>query len=255
MKNVVVSGGFDPIHIGHLRLLEKSKKLGDRLIVILNTDRFLKDKKGFRFMAFNERKEILLGFKCVDEVIRSIDQDNTVRKTIEKLCKQKKIDIFANGGDRKNVRDIPEYKICKKNNIKMVFDVGGGKIQSSSDLVNQFNNYKEVRPWGSFENLIDDKNLKVKRILIQPKQKISMQYHNNRYENWIIAKGKGQVTINGKEFSASKRDAFLINKRDVHRVENIGRSNLEIIEVQTGSSLTEKDITRLDDIYGRTKKV
>ena len=134
MKTVVVSGGFDPVHIGHLQLFEEAKKLGDHLIVIVNSDKFLEEKKNFVFMPLIERKQIILGFSCVDEVIDSIDEDHTVRKTLQKLSTNRKIDIFANGGDRKNLEDIPEYEICKKNKIEMIFDVGGGKIQSSSDL-------------------------------------------------------------------------------------------------------------------------
>ena len=89
MKKIVVSGGFDPVHIGHLELLEDAKKLGNHLTVILNSDRFLQQKKGFIFMPFEERKKILLGFSCVDKVVRSIDKDNTVCETLKSLRKKK----------------------------------------------------------------------------------------------------------------------------------------------------------------------
>ena len=82
MKKIVVSGGFDPVHVGHLELLQEAKKLGDHLTVILNSDRFLKEKKGFIFMPFRERKKILLGFNCVDKVINCIDNDATVCETL-----------------------------------------------------------------------------------------------------------------------------------------------------------------------------
>ena len=115
MKKVVVSGGFDPIHIGHLRLLKEAKEIGDHLIVILNSDKFLVEKKGFCFMPFLERKEILMGISVVDEVVKSIDSDHTVIKTIKKLSRENSINVFANGGDRKEIKDIPEYKVCKEN--------------------------------------------------------------------------------------------------------------------------------------------
>ena len=156
MKKIVVSGGFDPVHIGHLELLEDAKKLGNHLTVILNSDRFLQQKKGFIFMPFEERKKILLGFSCVDKVVRSIDKDNTVCETLKSLRKKNQVDVFANGGDRKDINDIPEYKICKDNGIEMLFDIGGDKIQSSSELIQQFNNYSEKRPWGYFENLLEE---------------------------------------------------------------------------------------------------
>ena len=97
MKKVAVSGGFDPIHIGHLRLLKEAKEIGDHLTVILNSDKFLIEKKGFCFMPFEERKEILLSVAEVDKVVESIDKDQTVIETIKKLSIENAIDVFANG--------------------------------------------------------------------------------------------------------------------------------------------------------------
>ncbi len=130
LKIVAVSGGYDPVHVGHVRQFKAAKKLGDKLYVILNSDRFLKNKKGFVFMSFKERREILESIKYIDRVVPCIDRDQSVCKTLEKL----KPDIFAKGGDRK-LKNTPEADICKKYKIKMVFGVGGGKIQSSSALV------------------------------------------------------------------------------------------------------------------------
>ena len=132
---VIISGGFDPIHIGHLRMIQDAAKLGTRLIVIANGDRFLMDKKGYAFMPIEERLEILEGFEGVDRAVESIDEDMTVCKTIEWLAQEEDIACFANGGDRKNEADIPESVVCEKYGIKMKFNVGGGKIQSSSSLV------------------------------------------------------------------------------------------------------------------------
>ena len=134
---VAVSGGFDPIHIGHIIMFNQAKKLGDKLVVILNSDRFLKNKKGYVFMKFKERKAIIENIKSVDKVIPCIDKDQTVCKTLEEL----KPDIFANGGDRTK-SNIPEVEVCKKLGIEMVFNVGGGKIQSSSRLINKVKNKK-----------------------------------------------------------------------------------------------------------------
>ena len=130
MKIVVVSGGFDPVHVGHIRYFRAAKQLGDELVVILNSDEFLMKKKGFVFMPFNERKEILEAFACVDRIVPCLDKDQTVCKTLEEL----RPDIFANGGDR-FLENIPEVDVCKKLGIEMIFNVGGKKIQSSSDLV------------------------------------------------------------------------------------------------------------------------
>ena len=129
---VIISGGFDPIHIGHLRMIQESSKLASRLIVIVNSDKFLIEKKGYAFMPIEERIEIIMGFSEVYKAVESIDDDLTVCKTLERLAAEENIKCFANGGDRKNEADIPETKICKKYNIDMKFNVGGGMIQSSS---------------------------------------------------------------------------------------------------------------------------
>ena len=132
---VAVSGGFDPVHIGHVRMFNEAKKLGDKLVVILNNDNWLCTKKGYAFMNENERKEVIEGFKAVDMVVLTChsqnDPDSSVSRELEKL----KPAIFANGGDRKNINDIPEGRVCKEHGIKMVFRTGkGGKVQSSSWL-------------------------------------------------------------------------------------------------------------------------
>jgi cytidyltransferase-like protein len=127
---VSVSGAFDPIHVGHVRYLREAAKLGDRLVVILNNDDFLLRKKRFVFMPFEERKEILENVKGVDEVIASVDEDQTVCKTLELVKPQ----IFAKGGDRTGPENIPEAELCREIECKLVTDVGGDKIRSNSEL-------------------------------------------------------------------------------------------------------------------------
>ena len=118
-KLVIVSGGFDPIHLGHLRMFENAAKLGS-LTVVINSDDWLRRKKGAYFMSESERAEIISAFKCVDNVyiLKSVKPD--VCKAIEEL----KPDIFANGGDRKNEDDLPEAELCNKMGVKMVFNIG-----------------------------------------------------------------------------------------------------------------------------------
>lgn len=134
MKTIAVSGGFDPIHIGHVRLLKEAKKLGDKLIIILNNDNWLKKKKGYAFMPQEDRMEILNSIKYVDEVVLSFHEKDTKDISICRELEQIRPDIFANGGDRK-ADNIPEYTTCEKLGIEMVFNVGGEKLRSSSDLV------------------------------------------------------------------------------------------------------------------------
>ena len=137
-KMVAVSGGFDPIHVGHVRMIRESAKLGEYVVVIANSDEWLKRKKGYAFMTFEERAEILSALEGVDSVIKANDADDTVCETLLKL----KPDVFANGGDRKS-GNIPEYKLCDELGIEMVFGVGGNdKPQSSSWLVNKVRGQK-----------------------------------------------------------------------------------------------------------------
>ncbi|MFA5644141.1 MAG: adenylyltransferase/cytidyltransferase family protein [Patescibacteria group bacterium] len=127
---VAVSGYFNPLHVGHLEMIEKSKKLGDYLVVIVNNDYQVALKGSVPFMNQKDRIKIAESLKNVDEVFLSIDKDKTVCKSLTKI----KPNIFANGGDRKNLNDVPEYNICQKLNIKMV-DGLGKKIKSSSILI------------------------------------------------------------------------------------------------------------------------
>jgi len=132
-KTIAVSGGFDPIHIGHIRMINDAARLGD-VMVFLNSDAFLMRKKSYVFMDFAQRKEILENIKGVKEVLDVIDTDDTVCQTLNKY----RPDIFANGGDRTH-DNIPEVDICKNLGIAMVFNMGGDKIQSSSVLVKNIN--------------------------------------------------------------------------------------------------------------------
>jgi cytidyltransferase-like protein len=131
---VAVCGGFDPIHVGHIRHFRDAKKLGDILVVMLNDDDWLAKKKGYVFMPFEERKEIVESIRYVDKVMRVIDTNGSVAKTLEQL----KPDVFAKGGDRK-IDNIPksEIDVCRRLGIKIVFGVGGGKVQSSSWLIDK----------------------------------------------------------------------------------------------------------------------
>lgn len=127
---VAVSGYFNPLHVGHLDMIEMAKKLGDKLVVIINNDYQVKLKGSVPFMTLADRVRITEALQAVDEVFVSIDRDKTVCKSLAKVHP----DIFANGGDRHNLNDVPEYVICQKLNISMV-DGLGRKIRASSELI------------------------------------------------------------------------------------------------------------------------
>jgi len=128
---VVVSGGFDPVHIGHVRLILAAAEYGD-VIVVANSDSWLYRKKGFVFMTWEQRKEILEALKGVVRVEWVDDTDETVCEALKRI----KPTYFANGGDRKD-DNVPEVAVCNELGIEMLWNMGGGKIESSSDLVNK----------------------------------------------------------------------------------------------------------------------
>ncbi len=141
-KVVAVSGGFDPLHIGHVRMFEEAKSLGTYLVVILNNDNWLRAKKGFVFMGEQERAEIIKALRVVDRVVLTAHRPNDPDRSVAKALRKIKPDIFANGGDR-NVQDAKNRKsplntdqrLCEQLGIRMVYNVGrGGKVQSSSWL-------------------------------------------------------------------------------------------------------------------------
>ena len=136
---VAVSGGIDPIHVGHIRLFQSAKKLGDKLIVILNNDNWLHAKKGRVFMPQKERKEVIEALRSVDMVMITKHPKNPKDMSVCRELREIRPHIFANGGDR-TVKNIPEVSTCRKIGCRMVFNVGkGGKVQSSSWLLKKWN--------------------------------------------------------------------------------------------------------------------
>ncbi len=132
LKIVCTSGHWNPVHVGHIKLFEEAKKLGDKLIVIVNNDEQVRLKGAKVFMDEKERCAIIKAIKYVDHVVLSIDDDKTVRKTLAMI----KPNIFAKGGDS-TTKNVPEKAVCKRHKIKIIYNVGGGKIQSSSWLKNK----------------------------------------------------------------------------------------------------------------------
>lgn len=147
-KVVAVSGGFDPVHIGHVRMFNEARALGDRLVVILNNDHWIRKKKGKAFMPDHERKEIIESFASVDEVFLTEHKANPSDMSVCDALKKVKPDVFANGGDR-HAENVPEVAVCRDLNCEMVYSIGkGGKVQSSSWLLKsheEFNKKRKVK--------------------------------------------------------------------------------------------------------------
>ena len=132
---VAVSGGFDPVHIGHVRMFREARALGDRLVVILNNDNWIRNKKGKPFMPEGERKEIIESIRWVDEVVLTGHDAECADRSVSTELRRIRPDIFANGGDR-FADNTPEAIVCSELGIRTAFGVGhGGKVQSSSWLI------------------------------------------------------------------------------------------------------------------------
>ncbi len=131
---VAVSGGFDPVHIGHIRMFEEARALGEELVVLLNNDNWLQKKKGHVFMHETERKEILEALRAVDRVVLTSHGEQPEDMSVSADLRALRPDIFANGGDRHS-HNTPEDAVCAELKIEMAFNIGrGGKVQSSSWL-------------------------------------------------------------------------------------------------------------------------
>ena len=265
-KWVAVSGGFDPLHIGHVRMFEAARKLGDKLVVILNNDNWLKNKKGFAFMSEKERKELIESFPFVDKVVLTDHTIDDVDRSVVRTLKKVMPAVFANGGDR-NPQDAkkkdsplnPDQNFCKEHGIKVVYNVGrGGKIQSSSWMIKDAARAvsRSVRPWGEFYGWDSGKNWYVKTIYIKPGKRLSLQYHHKRSERWVLVEGSAvAVTVqDGKQIETKLAvgETFIVPQGTPHRL--MSKTGGTLVEVAIGSDFNENDIVRLEDDFGRLKE-
>lgn len=252
MKVIVVSGGFDPIHSGHIEYLKSAKSHGDKLIVALNSDDWLINKKGKAFMPFEERKTIIENLRVVDEVIDF--EDDEIGSCINALKKIKlkfpddKI-FFANGGDR-NKENIPEMEV---NDVEFLFSVGGDdKKNSSSWILKNWQYYHEERLWGSFYNLFEDDSTKVKELIVHPGEGMSFQRHFKRSEIWLVSEGSCVVNFSKgspeekESIELNKFDHYLVPVTEWHQITNPFKKICRIIEIQYGEKCIEDDIERTE---------
>ena len=250
MKIVIVTGGFDPIHSGHIALLKEAKNLGHALAVGLNSDEWLRRKKGHEFMPWSERSAIIENLKMVDIVFSFDDSDGSAIDAIKRVKEVYPEDeiIFANGGDRTK-DNIPEMVF---EDVEFVFGVGGeDKKNSSSWILEEWKSPKTARPWGYYKVLHQvGKEVKLKELTVEPGKSLSMQKHKQRAEFWFVSEGEATVyTLNRKTDSElvgkfTQFDHTWIANNEWHQLVNETSEPLRIIEIQYGSDCSEEDIER-----------
>ena len=252
MKNIVlITGGFDPLHSGHIAYFKAAKKLGDILVVGVNSDDWLTRKKGVPFMPESERCEIVRNIAGVDFVITFNDDDNSAKHAIQMVRQSYPQDriVFANGGDRTK-ENIPEMSIVD-DNLEFRFGVGGeDKKNSSSWILQEWKAPKTERQWGYYRVLHEVPGMKVKELTVSPGKSLSMQRHQHRAEYWIVSEGNCVVNstmpdgyiLPSKELSI--HDEFKISVHEWHQLTNPYAIPCRIVEIQYGEQCIEEDIER-----------
>ena len=246
MKIVLVTGGFDPVHSGHIAYFEAAKSLGDMLIVGLNSDEWLQRKKGRAFMHIYEREKIVSSLRVVDKVVCYPDADGSSKNAITgvRAMYPNATIIFANGGDRTQ-ENIPEMDIAD-DNIEFVFGIGGeDKKNSSSWILQEWKAPKTNRTWGYYRVLHEMPGVKVKELTVNPGQSLSMQRHAFRSEYWLVGEGQCAVNlIDGTTLNKNLQDQYHIPVNQWHQLTNPYNDPCRIIEIQYGEICDESDIER-----------
>jgi len=251
---VLVTGGFDPVHSGHIAYFKAAKELGDKLVVGLNSDEWLERKKGRAFMPFEERAAIIKELECVDEVIGFNDDDDSACTAIGYVLSTTTDSVvFANGGDRTNTT-TPEYLTYGDyDSVEFAFGVGGeDKKNSSSWILNEWKAPKTERQWGYYRVLHEVPGMKVKELTVDPGKSLSMQRHFKRSEYWVVSEGKAVVnTALESGYAAPPRtlelhDEIHIPVKSWHQLTNPFDVPVKIVEIQYGEDCTEEDIERTD---------
>jgi len=255
MKRIVlVTGGFDPLHSGHIEYFKAAKALGDELHVGVNSDEWLTNKKGRPFMPFKDRCDVIENLSMVDKVLSFDDSDGSACGAIYKTMatnSQCNI-IFANGGDRTNTT-TPEYKIYHDfSNVEFAWGVGGeDKINSSSWILEEWKAPKTERVWGYYRVLHESgKEVKVKELTVEPGKILSMQRHEERSEHWFVDKGIATVyTLNVSSDPElhgvyTKHQSLHIPVGMWHQLANEHDEPLKLVEIQYGTNCVEEDIER-----------
>jgi cytidyltransferase-like protein len=242
----VVSGGFDPLHSGHIEMIKAARRRADVVYVGLNSDAWLERKKGKAFMPWEERAKILNCLRDVDGVLSFNDSDGSACALLRDMLDNFPEDeiMFCNGGDR-TANNIPEMSV-QDSRLTFAFGIGGDTKQAaSSDFLKAWREpVWTERPWGRWAVFDQGPRFKVKRLEILPDRAISLQYHNKRGEYWTVVQGSALASINGKVTTYNVGDGFHVPVGKLHRIYNNGLGMLVCVEVQYGECY-EEDIVRV----------
>ena len=255
MKVVVATGGFDPVHSGHIAYFKHAATLGDILLVGLNSDAWLRRKKGRAFMPYIERSAVIGNLAMVHQVLELEDSCGTGADGIRQaraMYPDAEI-IFANGGDR-GASNVPEQtEFADDTKVKFEFGIGGDWKQNSSRwILDEWKAPKTERDWGYYRVLHEHgKEVKLKELTVEPGQRLSMQRHDKRAEFWFVAEGQATVyTVDQRRTDAELIGVFgehqyvFISNNHWHQLCNESNKPLRLIEIQYGEECTELDITR-----------
>ena len=250
---VVVSGGFDPVHAGHISMFKSARALGNYLIVGVNSDAWLERKKGRAFMPWHHRAAVIRAMLGVNDVFSFDDSDGSACDLLEKVKREFPTShvIFANGGDR-TALNIPELSI---KDVEFRFGIGGEQKQgSSSDFLRDWKEPKTDRPWGEYRVLYHQGEIaqwtKVKELTVNPGQKLSMQRHRHRSEFWFVVSGMCDVFSSMPSgYTLPPRtlrphETLEIRAGEWHQLTNPYNGPCRIVEIQFGSECEESDIER-----------
>ena len=252
MKIVLVTGGFDPLHSGHIAYFKSARELGDYLVVGINSDEWLQRKKGRAFMPWTERNEIIRNLEVVDDTIAFDDSNGSATEAIKYILNFWKNDtiIFANGGDRTK-QNIPEMLIGDPR-LSFAFGVGGeDKKNSSSWILKEWSQPTTERAWGKYTVLDKGEDWQVKQLAFDSGKALSDQRHFKRSEHWCVV--NGEIRIDLERPDSVKEMHLLSNGESIdipagtwHKATNIGNTTAKVIEVWMGKELAESDIERRD---------
>ena len=253
MSVVLVTGGFDPLHSGHIAYFKAAKQLGSKLIVGLNSDAWLTRKKGRPFMPFDERVAIIKELVCVDKVIGFDDSDDSACQAIfHTLSTNSGKVIFANGGDRTNTT-TPEYETYGNHpDVEFAFGVGGeDKKNSSSWILKEWSQPTTERAWGKYIVLDKGDGWQVKQLEFAVGKALSDQRHFKRSEHWHVVEGYIKMELEYPEgvqetLNVKSGQSIDIPVNTWHKATNIGQTTARVVEVWMGDELTEEDIERRD---------